>query len=254
MHGTGFLTGSGGGQTPVLHGTRLYVRDNVLGNVILDTATGYAVGTFSATPPPAFDGTLGFFLSAGSLQARDVNAGIGLWTFSGDGKLITAPVVVNGRVYEGSSSGTLYALDEGTGAQLWTGNLGAAMTDPNFNYGSGPITGMSDGEGTLLVPASNVLVAYGAPRQELWMARNLPTLGVPVALGVGGVLDYVAGRVPRAPRWMQTLGIEWLYRLVRQPWRWRRQLALPCFALLALWETPRRRAALDSARAPIAER
>ncbi|TMD38781.1 MAG: hypothetical protein E6I88_13880, partial [Chloroflexi bacterium] len=56
----------GGGQTPVLHGTRLYVRDNVLGNVILDTATGNAVGTFSATPPPAFDGTLGFFLSAGS--------------------------------------------------------------------------------------------------------------------------------------------------------------------------------------------
>ena len=102
-------------------------------------------------------------------------------------------------------------------------------------------------------PVDVLLVAYGAPRQELWMARNLPTLRVPVALGIGGVLDYVAGRVPRAPRWMRNLGIEWLYRLVRQPWRWRRQLALPCFALLALRETPRRRAALDSARAPIAE-
>jgi N-acetylglucosaminyldiphosphoundecaprenol N-acetyl-beta-D-mannosaminyltransferase len=102
-------------------------------------------------------------------------------------------------------------------------------------------------------PVDVLLVAYGAPRQELWMARNLPTLGVPVALGVGGVLDYVAGLVPRAPRWMQKLGIEWLYRLLRQPWRWRRQLALPCFALLALWETPRRRAGLDSWRAPVAE-
>jgi N-acetylglucosaminyldiphosphoundecaprenol N-acetyl-beta-D-mannosaminyltransferase len=102
-------------------------------------------------------------------------------------------------------------------------------------------------------PVDVLLVAYGAPRQEFWMARNVPLLGIPVALGVGGVLDYVAGRVPRAPRWVQRLGVEWLYRLVRQPWRWRRQLALPCFALLALWETPRRRAAPATWRAPGAE-
>ena len=75
------------------------------------------------------------------------------------------------------------------------------------------------------------------------MARNVAALAVPVAMGVGGVLDYVAGRTPRAPRWLRELGLEWLFRLLIQPWRWRRQLALPHFALLALWETPRQRRA-----------
>jgi N-acetylglucosaminyldiphosphoundecaprenol N-acetyl-beta-D-mannosaminyltransferase len=94
------------------------------------------------------------------------------------------------------------------------------------------------------LPVDVLLVAYGAPGQELWMARNVAALGVPVAIGIGGVLDYIAGRVRRAPRWVRDLGAEWLYRLVTQPWRWQRQLALPSFAALALWESPRRRAVL----------
>jgi N-acetylglucosaminyldiphosphoundecaprenol N-acetyl-beta-D-mannosaminyltransferase len=67
-----------------------------------------------------------------------------------------------------------------------------------------------------------LLVAYGAPAQDKWIARNLHRLGVPLAVGVGGVLDYVAGVVPYAPAWLRRLGLEWAYRLVRQPWRWRR--------------------------------
>ncbi|TAK35286.1 MAG: glycosyltransferase [Chloroflexota bacterium] len=93
-----------------------------------------------------------------------------------------------------------------------------------------------------------LLVAYGAPAQELWIARNLERLGTPVAMGVGGVFDYFSGRVPRAPKWMRDLGLEWLYRLVRQPWRWRRQLALPRFALTVLWSVLRRRQAIVSLR------
>jgi N-acetylglucosaminyldiphosphoundecaprenol N-acetyl-beta-D-mannosaminyltransferase len=82
-----------------------------------------------------------------------------------------------------------------------------------------------------------LLVAYGHPAQELWIARNQPKLHVPLALGVGGVLDYLAGVVPRAPRWVRRLGLEWLYRLVRQPWRWRRILtAVPWFLWTALRE------------------
>ena len=77
------------------------------------------------------------------------------------------------------------------------------------------------------------LVAYGAPAQELWIARTLLALPGVVALGVGGALDMIAGRIPRAPRWMRAVGLEWLYRLARQPWRWRRMLALPQFALVA---------------------
>lgn len=64
-----------------------------------------------------------------------------------------------------------------------------------------------------------LLVAYGHPRQDLWIARNQPMLQVPLAIGVGGVFDYLAGRVPLAPAWMRRGGIEWLYRLLRQPRR-----------------------------------
>ncbi len=74
-----------------------------------------------------------------------------------------------------------------------------------------------------------LLVAYGAPRQDLWLRRNLPRLGAVVGIGVGGTFDYLSGRVPRAPAWLRRLGLEWLYRLVTQPWRWRRMLALPAF-------------------------
>jgi len=80
-----------------------------------------------------------------------------------------------------------------------------------------------------------LLVAYGAPAQELWLARNLCSLSIPVGIGVGGVFDYLSGRLRRAPGWMRRLGLEWLYRLLRQPWRWRRQLALPKFVILVIW-------------------
>jgi len=83
--------------------------------------------------------------------------------------------------------------------------------------------------------ADLLFVAFGAPAQDLWIARNraaLPT--VRLALGVGGVFDYVTGRVPLAPPLMRSAGLEWLYRLYKQPWRWRRMLALPAFALAVL--------------------
>ena len=82
-------------------------------------------------------------------------------------------------------------------------------------------------------------VAYGAPAQDCWIARyraELAACGVRVALGVGGTFDYLAGVVPRPPAVVRRLGLEWLYRLIRQPWRWRRQLVLPHFALLAAAE------------------
>jgi N-acetylglucosaminyldiphosphoundecaprenol N-acetyl-beta-D-mannosaminyltransferase len=86
-----------------------------------------------------------------------------------------------------------------------------------------------------------LLVAYGHPAQDLWIARNQPLLGVPVAIGVGGVFDYLAGVVPLAPAWMRRVGLEWLYRLIRQPWRWRRIVtAVPLFLWAALRE-PRAR-------------
>jgi N-acetylglucosaminyldiphosphoundecaprenol N-acetyl-beta-D-mannosaminyltransferase len=82
-----------------------------------------------------------------------------------------------------------------------------------------------------------LFVAYGHPRQDLWIARNQPALRVPLAMGVGGVYDYLSGRVPLAPAWVRRIGLEWLYRLARQPRRWRRILvAVPLF----LWAVLRR--------------
>jgi N-acetylglucosaminyldiphosphoundecaprenol N-acetyl-beta-D-mannosaminyltransferase len=79
-----------------------------------------------------------------------------------------------------------------------------------------------------------VLVAYGAPKQELWLSRNLQVCGASVGIGVGGTFDYISGRVPRAPAWMRRLGLEWLYRLVQQPSRAGRMLVLPGFLLLVI--------------------
>jgi N-acetylglucosaminyldiphosphoundecaprenol N-acetyl-beta-D-mannosaminyltransferase len=81
-----------------------------------------------------------------------------------------------------------------------------------------------------------LLVAYGFTQQELWIARHRERLRGVVAIGVGGALDFIAGRVRRAPRWMQRAGLEWLFRLAVQPWRARRMAVLPVFALRALRE------------------
>jgi N-acetylglucosaminyldiphosphoundecaprenol N-acetyl-beta-D-mannosaminyltransferase len=80
-----------------------------------------------------------------------------------------------------------------------------------------------------------LLVAYGAPAQDRWIARNMSRMGVAVCIGVGGSFDFIAGVRPRAPRWLRRWGLEWLHRLITQPWRWRRMLALPHFAWRVLW-------------------
>ncbi|MGH2451183.1 MAG: WecB/TagA/CpsF family glycosyltransferase [Candidatus Limnocylindria bacterium] len=80
-----------------------------------------------------------------------------------------------------------------------------------------------------------IFVAYGMPKQERWIARNLPRLpSVRLAIGVGGTLDQLAGRAKVPPRLLHRLGLEWLWRLAREPWRWRRQRALPVFVLQVL--------------------
>ena len=84
--------------------------------------------------------------------------------------------------------------------------------------------------------ADLLFVAFGAPIQDKWIARNSTRLQVTMAMGVGGAFDFVAGEIPRAPHWLRRLGLEWLFRLVRQPWRWRRMLRLPRFVFAVLLE------------------
>jgi len=73
--------------------------------------------------------------------------------------------------------------------------------------------------------ASIVYVALGCPKQEVWLQEHGPDCGVPVMLGVGGSFEFVSGRVPRAPVWMQKSGLEWIWRLCQEPRRlWKRYL------------------------------
>lgn len=68
-----------------------------------------------------------------------------------------------------------------------------------------------------------LLVAFGAPRQELWLKRWRSELVPPVGMGVGGLFDFYSGRIPRAPVWMREIGLEWVFRLMQEPGRmWRR--------------------------------
>lgn len=93
--------------------------------------------------------------------------------------------------------------------------------------------------------ADVLLVAFGAPKQDLWVAEHLAATGVKLALGVGGLFDYYSGRVPRAPIWVREIGMEWAYRLVQEPKRlWKRYLCgnVVFLARLARWKImpPRR--------------
>jgi N-acetylglucosaminyldiphosphoundecaprenol N-acetyl-beta-D-mannosaminyltransferase len=70
-----------------------------------------------------------------------------------------------------------------------------------------------------------LLVAFGAPRQDCWLRHNLAATGATIGIGVGGLFDFYSGSIPRAPRWMRRLGVEWVWRLAQEPRRlWRRYL------------------------------
>jgi len=81
-----------------------------------------------------------------------------------------------------------------------------------------------------------LLVAYGSPWQDLWIEENRPYLRVRVAMGVGGALDEWAGTVKVCPVWVDKLGMKWLWRVVHEPWRWRRVMRVWQFGLLVLWQ------------------
>jgi N-acetylglucosaminyldiphosphoundecaprenol N-acetyl-beta-D-mannosaminyltransferase len=71
--------------------------------------------------------------------------------------------------------------------------------------------------------AALLLVAYGAPAQDRWIDEHLKEMpAVKVAMGIGGTFDFIAGTKKRAPSWMRSAGLEWLYRFVQEPSRWRR--------------------------------
>lgn len=161
----------GGGETSAYANGLLYVRDPILSTInnpssleppgrIYDATIGTQVGTFNADPIPALGTTTGFFLNSGALQAVNLSSHTVLWSFPGDGKLVSAPIVINEAVIVGSSSGKVYAIDVTTGLEVWSKNAGSAIAG-SFEGGlNQPPTGLGAGEGYLVVPAGNVLTAW----------------------------------------------------------------------------------------------
>jgi N-acetylglucosaminyldiphosphoundecaprenol N-acetyl-beta-D-mannosaminyltransferase len=78
------------------------------------------------------------------------------------------------------------------------------------------------------------MVCFSFPRQELWIHQNIKNSGAKVGIGLGGTFDYVSGKKPRAPRIFRTFGLEWFYRFITQPSRYKRMLAIPYLTYLAL--------------------
>lgn len=93
--------------------------------------------------------------------------------------------------------------------------------------------------------ADIVFVSFGCPKQEKWITMNYRELGVPVSIGVGATIDFLAGKVSRAPLWMQRGGLEWVYRLLQEPGRLAKRyghdLRVFGFAILQQWWQLRRR-------------
>lgn len=82
--------------------------------------------------------------------------------------------------------------------------------------------------------ADIIFVAMGSPAQENWIIANKETLHPSVYQGVGGSFDVISGKIERAPESFQKLGLEWLYRLMKEPWRIKRQAVLPLFLIRAI--------------------
>jgi N-acetylglucosaminyldiphosphoundecaprenol N-acetyl-beta-D-mannosaminyltransferase len=98
---------------------------------------------------------------------------------------------------------------------------------------------LNDDENAVIKEISNsgsdiLFVAMGSPRQEYWINSNMEKLNVPLLMGVGGSYDVICGNIKRAPAWMRKLGMEWLYRLIKEPWRIKRMAVLPIFLIRSL--------------------
>src|SRR5919197_1952822 len=165
----------GGGKTVVYANGHVYTRD-FSGDLVLDAGTGNLLGSFTSVYAPAVDQTSIFTASPGLLSAQNLADGSTSWTFTGDGQLDTAPIVLATAagefVVEGSATGMLYALNAASGTAVWSTSVGAAIPQPDEQNLSQPLTGLAAGQGLLVVPAGNTVSAYASDSTP-------PTITVP---------------------------------------------------------------------------
>jgi len=131
--------------------------------------------------------------------------------------------------------GAAPGVAQAAGAELAARHPGLRIAGARDGY-FGDEQAQQVAEGIRASGARIVFAALGFPKQERFLAAWLGATGAGVGMGVGGSFDVIAGRLPRAPEVFRRLGLEWLYRLMREPRRWRRQLALPLFAWLVVMD------------------
>jgi outer membrane protein assembly factor BamB len=127
---------------------------------LFDTTTGTQKGQIGSAAAPAVTSTAVIALNAGTLSSTRLSDLVQTWSFTGDGTLVTAPLVVNSTVIVGSSSGNVYGLDAGTGSQVWLGVSPQGITSDSENGGPMPPSGPAAGENILIFVAGHNLVAW----------------------------------------------------------------------------------------------
>jgi outer membrane protein assembly factor BamB len=158
--GSAGCSGRGGGSPVVANGVLYAPATTAYSGSTFNAQTGQPIGTFVADSPPALGTQTGYFLQSGTLRAIDLTSNSVVWSFAGDSHLVTSPILINQYVVVGSSTGNVYGLDGVTGNVIWQSNVGATIpTSPGVNIPT-PWSGLSAGDGLLIVPAGNTVTAY----------------------------------------------------------------------------------------------
>lgn len=165
----------GGGRTDVLHDGEDYIRDDAgMGPAVLSESDGSVTDTFSSSTAPAFDGSTMATLSAGTISATDLTNDSVTWSSAASNYTI-APLMVNGYVVAGASTGAVDLLNERTGDAAWSGNAGDDIAAPDEHNAEG-VAGMAEAHGELAVPAGDRLTVFGSSDLPLARITKGPTV------------------------------------------------------------------------------
>ncbi len=161
------------GGVAVVANQRVYAQtsyQSLASGAIYDVETGNNYGTYMSDVPPALTATVGYYLQGGTFQygsfsgatlsAVQQSDATVLWSFTGDGELVTSPIVINQNVFIGSTSGNVYALDGATGQQVWQASLGGAISQGARWGTSSVLSGLSAGDGLLVIPNGTKVTTY----------------------------------------------------------------------------------------------
>ena len=208
--------------------------------------------TYIVTPNPEI-----VWLTRGNTELLKALRGAGLVLADGVGITIAAKILktpLKERIPGIDFAAVLFEelSARGGSVYLFGAKPGVAEVAGNnllIKYPGLKISGVSDGYFTDSEPIKDkinkarpdvLLCCLGAPKQELWMAENINALDVKLCLGLGGSLDVYAGVVKRAPKFFQRAGLEWFYRLIKEPRRIKRMIKLPLFLLTVPFSKKRR--------------